>query len=88
MTLSLPGDLEEFVSKQVEAGGYPDATALVVEALRKFQIRTAEDVPLTESFPPNLKTLLLEAANGPHHPVPGDYFEQLRTRLHAPHERD
>jgi Arc/MetJ-type ribon-helix-helix transcriptional regulator len=84
MTLSLPRDLEEFVSKEVEAGGYPDATALVVEALREFQIKTAEETPLNEGCPPDLKALLLEAVNGQHHPMPDDYFEQLRMRLRAP----
>jgi hypothetical protein len=33
------------------------------------------------SCPPELKALLLEAINGPHHPMPADYFDQLRKRL-------
>lgn len=87
MTLTLPRDLEEFVIKEVEAGGYPDATTLVVEALREFRTKTLEEAPPSEPCPPGLKTLLLEAVNGPHHPMPVDYFEQLRKRLRAARAR-
>src|SRR5256885_6785609 len=31
------------------------------------------------SCPPELKTLLLEAVNGPHHPMPEEYFDKLRS---------
>ena len=34
MNVSLPKELEEFVFKEVAAGEYPDANAVVVEALR------------------------------------------------------
>ena len=31
--------------------------------------------------PPELRSLLLEAVQGPHHPMPADYFDKLRQRL-------
>jgi putative addiction module CopG family antidote len=83
MNLTLPKDLEEFVQKEIAAGEYPDATAVVVEALREFQTKTADEVPQEENCPPDLKALLLEAVKGPHNPLPSDYFDQLRSRLRS-----
>ncbi len=90
MNVTLPRELEEFVVKKASDGAYPSADAVVVEALREFQ-RTVEDEsqpgwtrPLPDgNCPPELKALLLEAVRGPHHPMPADYFEQLRTRLRS-----
>ena len=81
MNVSLPKELEEFVLKEVAAGEYPDANAVVVEALREFQSKTVDETQMDGSCPPELKALLLEAINGPHHPMPADYFDQLRKRL-------
>ena len=82
MNLSLPRDLEEFVRKEVAAGQYPDANAVVVDALRELQLRSGDDVDGGEaSCPPELKKVLLEAVNGPHHPLPANYFENLREHV-------
>ena len=88
MNVSLPKDLEEFVFKKAAAGEYPDANAVVVEALREFQSKSDDETlpswtqPLEDgSCPPELKALLLEAVQGPHHPMPADYFEKLRERV-------
>ena len=88
MNVSLPKELEEFVVKEVSAGQYPDANAVVVEALREFQNKAGDETlpswarPLPNgTCPPELKALLLEAVNGPHHPMPEDYFDRLRERL-------
>ena len=88
MNVSLPKELEEFVFREVSAGQYPDANAVVVEALREFQSKASDETlppwawPLPdETCPPELKALLLEAVNGPHHPMPDDYFDKLRARL-------
>ncbi len=88
MIVSLPKELEEFVRKTAASGEYPSAEAVVVEALREFQnnregengavsMRSAPD----GNCPPELKSILLEAIRGPHHPMPAEYFEQLRQRL-------
>jgi len=83
MNVSLPKELEEFVLKEVAAGEYPDANAVVVEALREFQSKTVDETQMDGSCRPELKALLLEAINGPHHPMPADYFDQLRKRLRS-----
>ena len=90
MNVTLPRELEEFVLKKAANGEYPSADAVVVEALRDFQ-RAAKDEsqtgwmrPLPDgSCPPELKALLLDAVRGPHHPMPADYFDQLRQRLRS-----
>jgi Arc/MetJ-type ribon-helix-helix transcriptional regulator len=81
MNLSLPKDLENFVRQEVATGEYPDATAVVVEALREFQGKTDNGISVEQNCPPDLKALLLEAVKGPHNPLPANYFNQLRTRL-------
>jgi putative addiction module CopG family antidote len=86
MNVSLPKELEEFVFKEVAAGEYPDANAVVVEALRELRSKDENLTPWASRLadgncPPELKELLLEAVNGPHHPMPRDYFDKLRERL-------
>ena len=82
MKLSLPRDLEEFVDKEVASGQYPDANAVVLDALRALQNQSGLSIP-DQTCPPALRNLLLEAVNGPHHPMPADYFDKLRQRLRA-----
>jgi Arc/MetJ-type ribon-helix-helix transcriptional regulator len=88
MIVSLPKELEEFVRKTAASGEYPSAEAVVVEALREFQGNREDDIEAGSmrsapdgNCPPELKSILLEAVRGPHHPMPADYFEQLRQRL-------
>jgi Arc/MetJ-type ribon-helix-helix transcriptional regulator len=90
MNLSLPRDLEDFVASKTATGEFPSAEAVVVAALRELQSKTDEDNecavphPLADgSCPPALKCLLLEAVNGPHHPMPAEYFDQLRKRIRS-----
>ena len=90
MNVSLPRDLEDFVASKTATGEFPTADAVVVAALRELQSKTDEDSesavprPLADgSCPPALKSLLLEAVNGPHHPMPAHYFDQLRKRIRA-----
>ncbi len=81
MNVSLPKDLEEFVLQEVVAGEYPNQTAVVVEALREFRGKRKDGPSEEESSPRDVRRLLLEAVNGPHHPMPADYFDRLRARL-------
>lgn len=83
MNLSLPRDLEEFLQKEVASGQYPDAQTVIVEALREMQGRNSAEALPDATCPPELKKLLLEAVNGPHHPMPSDYFDKLRERVRA-----
>lgn len=88
MNVTLPKELEDFVLKKAASGEYRDADAVVIEALREFRSKGDDDVdpgwmrPLSDgSCPPEIKKVLLEAVRGVHHPMPADYFEQLRKRL-------
>ncbi len=90
MNVTLPKELEDFVLSRAATGQYASTDAVVVEALREFQGKGDDDSepawmrPLPDgSCPPELKALLLEAVRGPHHPMPADYFDQLRQRLLA-----
>jgi putative addiction module CopG family antidote len=90
MNVTLPKELEEFVQSKVAVGGYPDASAVVAEALREFRSMTQDEPELERlpsppdgACPPELKAILLEAVRGPHHPLPFDYFDQLRHHLRA-----
>ena len=76
MNVSLPKELEDFISHEVSAGSFPDASAVVIEALREF--REKADFG---ACPSELKTALLAAVNGPHHPLPPDYFDKIREQL-------
>jgi len=88
MNVSLPKELEEFILREVAGGQYPDANAVVAEALLELQTKAADITlpawthPLPDgTCPTELKALLLEAVNGPHHPMPEDYFDRLRERV-------
>ena len=40
-----------------------------------------ENIQPNGTCPPEIKELLLAAINGPHHPMPANYFEKLREHL-------
>jgi Arc/MetJ-type ribon-helix-helix transcriptional regulator len=90
VNVSLPKDLEEFVAKKTASGEFPNPDAVVAAGLRELQNKALDESepewlqPLSDgTCPPELKSLLLEAVNSPHHPMPADYFDQLRTRLRS-----
>jgi putative addiction module CopG family antidote len=85
VNVTLPKELEDFVAQKAASGEFPSADAVVAAGLRELQGKAMEGraEPLPEpdgTCPPELKALLLEAVNGPHHPMPPDYFDQLRRR--------
>lgn len=43
MTVTLPADLQAFVDAQVKAGRWPDANAVMAEAVRTLQLQEDED---------------------------------------------
>ena len=77
MNVSLPKELEEFISKEVSTGSFPNANAVVVQALQDFRRKTDS----SDLCPSELKAALLAAVNGPHHPLPADYFDKIREQL-------
>jgi len=76
MNVSLPKELEDFISSEVSAGSFPDANAVVVEALQEFRNKAHSG-----TCPSELKSILLAAINGPHHPLPADYFGRIREQI-------
>jgi putative addiction module CopG family antidote len=86
MNVTLPKDLEEFVRRKTASGEYPDASAVVADALRVFQ-GDSTDAESDVECSPQIKELLLQAINGPHHPMKPEYFDELRRQLRAPVRR-
>ena len=76
MRVTLTKDLEKFVEKKVKSGGYANSSEVVREALREFR---AKDDP-AEFDSQELAELLLPAVRGPHRPLTGRHFAQLRQR--------
>ena len=79
MEVTLTKDLEGFVVQKVKTGGYADASEVVRETLRYLR---AQDDP-AEIDSKELADLLLAAVRGPHRPLTGQDFEQLRLRARS-----
>ncbi len=76
MRVALTKDLEKFIEKKVESGGYANSSEVVREALREFR---AKDDP-AEIDSQELAELLLPAVRGPHRPLTPRHFDELRQR--------
>ena len=71
MNISLPEALKDFVDDQVGARGYSTSSEYVRELIRKDRDRQ------------HLRGLLLEGAASPSvAKADGEYFDQLRDRIH------
>ena len=76
MQVTLTRDLESFIARKVQTGGYANASEVVREALRRFR---AEDDP-GEIDSEELAEMLLPAVRGRHRPLTADHFNRLRLR--------
>lgn len=76
MQVTLTKDLEKFIARKVEGGGYADASEVVRDALRNFR---AKDDP-AEIDSRELAELLVPAVRGKHRPLTTKHFDQLRFR--------
>jgi putative addiction module CopG family antidote len=76
MQVTLTRDLEKFIARKVQAGGYANPSEVVRDALRDFQAK--EDPAELDSQ--ELAELLLPAVRGRHRPLTAKHFEQLRLR--------
>jgi putative addiction module CopG family antidote len=76
MQVTLTKDLEEFIARKVETGGYADASEVIRDALRNFR---AKNDP-AEMDSQELADLLLPAVRGRHRPLTSKHFAQLRLR--------
>lgn len=76
MQVTLTRDLEKFIARKIQAGGYANASEVVRDALRDLR---AKDDP-AEFDSPELAELLLPAVRGRHRPLTAKHFAQLRLR--------
>jgi Arc/MetJ-type ribon-helix-helix transcriptional regulator len=79
MTVTIPKDLEPFIEQKVRTGQFPDASAVVSEAVRQFselQSNWNEDSP-------ELRELLLESVKGGHRPLRLEELEEMERRILA-----
>ena len=76
MQVTLTKDLEKFIARKVEIGGYANASEVVRDALRNFR---AKDDP-AELDSQELAEMLLPAVRGRHRPLTARHFNQLRLR--------
>ena len=76
MQVTLTKELEEFIARKVQTGGYADASEVVRDALRNF--RAKDDSAEIDS--PELAEMLLPAVQGRHRPLTAKHFDQLRLR--------
>ena len=76
MQVTLTKDLEKFIARKVEVGGYANPSEVVRDALRDFR---AKDDP-AERDSHELADMLLPAVRGRHRPLTAKHFSQLRLR--------
>ena len=74
MQVTLTRDLEKFIARKVETGGYANPSEVVRDALRNFR---AKDDP-AEIDSQELAEMLLPAVRGRHRPLTAKHFDQLR----------
>jgi antitoxin ParD1/3/4 len=80
MEVTLTPDLEAFIQEKVATGRYLDASEVVREALRIFELQ------MGAYDPPELEAALLEAADGPHEPLTRETLEKIRRMALAENE--
>jgi putative addiction module CopG family antidote len=74
-TVSLPEELDSFVAASVANGDYPDASAVLLDALRVLEREKREDEA-------KMKTLIAEIQEGEDSGVfEGDAFESVRRQM-------
>lgn len=76
MQVTLTKDLEKFIARKVQSGGYAHASEVVRDALRNFR---AKDDP-AEIDSQELAEMLLPAVHGRHQTLTPKHFERLRLR--------
>ncbi len=71
MEVVLTGELEAFIEEKVRSGRYLDASDVIRDALRSFELLTSPPTP-------ELEAELLEGLNSPHHPLTEDTLKDIR----------
>jgi putative addiction module CopG family antidote len=80
MDIQLTPEMEAFIAEQVRSGKYLDASDVVRDALRTFNLMNGP----YES--PELEAMLLEAVEGPHEPYTRETLERIRREALRDHE--
>jgi putative addiction module CopG family antidote len=79
MTVTIPKDLEPFIEQKVRTGQFPDASAVVSEAVRQF----SEQQRNWNEDSPELRGFLLESVKGGHRPLRLEELEEMERRILA-----
>ena len=79
MTVTIPKDLEGFIEQKVRAGQFPDASAVVSEAVRQFSEQRHD----WNEDSPELKAFLLESVRGGNRPLRLEELEEMERRVLA-----
>jgi putative addiction module CopG family antidote len=79
MTVTIPKDLEPFIEQKVRAGQFPDASAVVSEAVRQFSEQQRD----WNEDSSELKAFLLAAVRGGHRPLQLGDLEEMERRILA-----
>lgn len=77
MTVNIPKELEPFIEQKIRAGQFPDASAVVTEAVRQFSEQQRD----WNEDSPELKAFLLEAVHGEHRPLRLEELEEMEQRV-------
>ena len=79
MTVTIPKDLEGFIEQKVRAGQFPDASAVVSEAVRQFSEQRHD----WNEDSPELKEFLLESVRDGNRPLRLEELEEMERRVLA-----
>ena len=79
MTVTIPKDLEGFIEQKIQAGQFPDASAVVSEAVRQFSEQRCD----WNEDSAELKAFLLESVQSGHRPLRLEELEEMERRVLA-----
>jgi len=79
MTVTIPKEFEPFIEEKIRVGQFPDANAVVSEAVRQF----SEEQRDWNADSPELKAFLLDAVRGGHRPLQLGDLEEMERRILA-----
>jgi antitoxin ParD1/3/4 len=85
MTITLTPELEQFVRREVEKGGFATNSEYIRDVLRERYLKVREREEVRESFEASLRQALKDIEEGRETHLE-DAFREVRERLHLPPE--
>ena len=85
MTITLTPELEQFVRREVEKGGFATNSEYIRDVLRERYLKVREREEVRESFEASLRQALKDIEEGRETDLE-DAFREVRERLHLPPE--